>query len=151
MHKTTIFLHIDDDTNDIFLVEQEFKKAPAHLQLKSVQDGIEGKRYLEGEGEYADRRKYPLPNVILLDLKMPRFSGFDFLEWLHSSSSGDLRLIPVVVMSSSAHTGDVTRAYALGVNSYMVKPVKWGDFRERIKMLGIYWAENVETPIVEAG
>ena len=148
MRKTTIFLQVDDDPNDIFLVEREFKNAPAHLQLKSVPDGIEAKRYLEGQGEYADRRKYPMPNVILLDLKMPRFSGFDFLEWIHSTTTGDLRLIPVVVMSSSHLPQDVTRAYALGVNAYMVKPVKWEQFRERIKALGVYWADNVETPVL---
>jgi two-component system response regulator len=90
--------------------------------------------------------KYPLPNVILLDLNMPRLNGFDFLEWLRSGASGQHRFIPVVVMSSSALEEEVARAYALGVNSYMVKPVDWQKFRERIKTLGIYWAEHVEIP-----
>jgi CheY-like chemotaxis protein len=145
MKKVTTFLHVDDDPNDIYLVEREFKEVPAHLRLKSVHDGIEGKRYLVGHGEYADRKKFPVPDVILLDLKMPRFSGFDFLEWLHSGEAGDLHLIPVVVLSSSELADDVRRAYALGVNSYVVKPGKWDHFRERIKMLAVYW-DNVETP-----
>jgi CheY-like chemotaxis protein len=149
--KTTTFLQVEDDENDIFLVEQEFAAAPGHLRLKSVRDGIEARRYLLGEGQYCDRSKYPLPNVILLDLKMPRFSGFDFLEWLHSQSTGELRLIPVVVLSSSPLEEDVKRAYSLGVNSYMVKPVKWEIFRERIHTLGIYWSENVETPRIKEG
>jgi len=148
MQKVTTFLHVDDDPNDIYLVEREFKEAPAHLRLKSVHDGIEAKRYLVGQGEYADRKKYPVPNVILLDLKMPRFSGFDFLEWLHSPDAGDLHLIPVVVLSSSELPQDVKRAYALGVNSYVVKPGKWDRFRERIKTLGVYW-DNAETPQME--
>jgi CheY-like chemotaxis protein len=136
---------VEDDPNDVFLVEHEFKRAP-HLRLVHVGDGREAVRYLIGEGEYADRQKHPLPDVILLDLKMPGFSGFDFLEWLHSESPGDQRLIPVVVMSSSSLQEDVRRAYALGVNSYITKPVDWKTFRERIQLLGIFWSEHAETP-----
>ena len=77
---------VEDDPNDIFSVEREFRDAPAHLRLRAVSDGIEAMRYLTAQGEYADRDKYPLPDVILLDLKMPRFSGFDFMEWLRSKS-----------------------------------------------------------------
>ena len=144
MVKTT-FLLVEDDRNDAWMVEREFRKAP-HLRLLHVGFGREGVRYLEGKGDYADRQKHPIPNVILLDLKMPGFSGFDFLEWLHSSSPGDQRLIPVVVMSSSSLQQDVKKAYALGVNAYMCKPIDWEEFRERIKLLGIYWAEHAVTP-----
>ncbi len=145
MTTTTTFLLVEDNPNDVFLVEREFKRAP-HLRLVHVGDGRKAVRYLIGEGEYADRHKHPLPDVILLDLKMPGFSGFDFLEWLHSESPGDERLIPVVVMSSSSLQQDVKRAYALGVNSYITKPVDWETFRERIKLLGIFWSEHAETP-----
>ncbi len=150
MPNTTTFLLVEDDQNDVFLLQQQFREAPASLRLLHVSDGVEAMRYLEGQGDYADRDKFPLPDVILLDLKMPRFSGFDFLQWLHTKSSDDLHLIPVVVMSSSALPEDITRAYALGVNSYMVKPVKWNQFAERVKALGIYWSEHVETPEVAA-
>ena len=141
----TTFLLVEDDPNDVFFVEREFKRAP-HLRLLHVGDGREAVRYLTGEGGFADRQKHPLPNVILLDLKMPGFSGFDFLEWLHYNSPGDQKLIPVVVMSSSSLQEDIKRAYAFGVNSYMCKPVDWETFRERIKTLGIYWSEHAETP-----
>ena len=142
----TTFLLVEDEENDVLLMEEQFRRSPRPINFQHVPDGVEAMRYLKGEMEFEDRRKYPLPNVILLDLKMPRFSGFDFLEWLHRDSPGHLRLIPVVVMSSSNEPGDIQRAYALGANTYMLKPVQWTDFRERIHALGIYWTAHAETP-----
>jgi CheY-like chemotaxis protein len=129
MLKTTIFLQIEDDQNDAFLVAREFQKAPAHIQVRQVVDGWEAIRYLLGEGEYADRGTYPRPNVILLDLKMPGFDGFDFLEWLRSTPASGLHLIPVIVITSSDLQTDITRAYALGANAYIFKPIKWDLFK----------------------
>lgn len=145
MCKTTVFLLVEDDDHDAFFVEREFKSVPSHIKLKRVIDGMEAVQYLQGKGDYANRAKYPLPQVILLDLKMPKFTGFEFLEWLRSQSPEDVRLTPVIVMSSSNLESDVKRAYALGVNSYMVKAIDWKLFKERIKALGIYWTEHVET------
>jgi len=144
--EATTFLLIEDDPDDAFFVEREFKKAPAHLRVRHVANGDTAVRYLQGEDEYADRQKYPIPHVILLDLHMPGISGFEFLDWLHSQSPGELRLIPVVVMSSSTSQDHINQVYALGANSYMTKPINWGAFKERIKTLGIYWAEHVEKP-----
>ena len=79
---------------------------------------------------------------------MPRLSGFDFLNWLHSSSPGDLKLIPVIVMSGSGLEQDVRKAYQMGANLYMTKPVDWDQFRERMRLLGILWTEHVETPVL---
>jgi CheY-like chemotaxis protein len=142
----TTFLLVEDDPNDVLIVQQEFKRASKNIRLTTVSDGIEAKRYLEGKDEYRDRFKCPLPHVILLDLKMPRFSGFDFLEWLRSKAPDQLHFIPVVVLSSSTLPQDIVRAYALGVSSYMTKPVNWEEFRKRLHSLATYWAENVETP-----
>jgi CheY-like chemotaxis protein len=144
----SLFLHIDDDENEIFFVAREFSKAPANVTVRHVMDGLEAIRYLKGEGGYRDRSQYPLPNVILLDLKMPGFDGFDFLEWIRSKADGNLRLTPVVVLSVSALREDVERAYALGANSYILKPLEWSEFAERMRMLGIYWAAHVEKPEV---
>src|SRR5258706_373781 len=130
--KTTIFLMVEDDQNDVILVEQEFKSAPKNIQLRVVHDGSQAMQYLEGQGKYYDRGHYPMPDVILLDLKLPRLNGFGFLEWLRNKSSGDLKLIPVVVFSYCASREEIKRAYVLGVNSYLVKPVKWEEFRERL-------------------
>jgi CheY-like chemotaxis protein len=118
MVKTTTFLLVEDDPHDVLLVERAFKETPPHLRLCRAADGCEAVRYLKGEGAYGDRQKYPLPDVILLDLKMPRFNGFEFLAWLRSESPDHQRLLPVIVMSSSALQQDITRAYALGISAY---------------------------------
>src|SRR5438445_2468944 len=98
--ETTTFLLVEDDLNDVLMVEMEFKRAPVQIRLVSVNDGDEAMRYLEGQGDYRDRRKYPMPDVVLLDLKMRRVGGFQFLQWLRSGSPRQHRFIPVVVMSS---------------------------------------------------
>ena len=144
--EVTVFLLVEDEENDIFLVRREFKDAPGNLRLEAVPDGVEAMRYLVGQGDYADRSIFPLPHVILLDLKMPRVNGFEFLAWVRACAPHSVRTIPVVVMSSSGESVDVTRAYSLGVNSYMIKPIDWETFRERIRVLGIYWADHVEKP-----
>jgi CheY-like chemotaxis protein len=140
------FLLVEDDPNDVVMLEMEFRRVPAHIRMMAVGDGKEAMQYLEGDGKFRDEEKYPVPDVVLLDLKMPRINGFEFLQWLRSESPAHLRFIPVVVMSSSALREDVDRAYALGANSYLVKPVQWKLFQKRIQALGIYWAEHVEKP-----
>jgi len=146
IRKPCTFLLVEDDPNDVLFVQQEFKRTAKQIRLNIVSDGIEAMRYLEGKDVYKDRQKHPLPHVILLDLKMPRFSGFDFLEWLRFKGPDQLHFIPVVVLSSSNMPQDVGRAYALGVNSFLVKPVNWEDFQHRLQILAQYWAEHVETP-----
>lgn len=144
MAETTHFLLVEDDANDVLMLKMEFDRTSLPIRLEVVDDGREAIRYLEGAGQYSDRDRYPVPNVVLLDLKMPRINGFEFLEWLRSKGPREHRFIPVVMMSSSALKEDVDRAYALGVNSYLVKPVSWALFQERIKAIGIYWAEHVQ-------
>jgi len=141
---TKVFLLVEDDPNDVMLVEFEFKKMP-HLLLRVVRDGQEAIDYLLGKNAYCDRTEHPIPDVILLDIKMPRLSGLQFLQWLHRQKSNHLRLIPVIVMSSSDHPKDVEKAYALGANLYMTKPVDWPLFRERMRLVGALWAEHAET------
>jgi CheY-like chemotaxis protein len=143
-----MFLLAEDNAHDAYFVEHEFANASKHLQLRKVRDGAEAVEYLEGKGPYADRHQFPVPDVILLDLKMPRLDGYDFLKWLRNDAPGDMRLIPVIVMSSSNNQSDVTRSYGLGANSYVVKPVGWHAFQKCIKELGIYWSEHSETPNV---
>jgi CheY-like chemotaxis protein len=140
----TTFLLVEDDPNDVLMLEMEFRRAPLRIRLIAVEDGGEAINYLQGAGPYEDRGKYPIPDVILLDLKMPRINGFEFLKWLRSRNNKHHRFIPVVVMSSSAMREDVDRAYALGANSYLVKPVEWNLFQARVQALGIYWAVHVE-------
>src|SRR6266567_8392292 len=133
----TMFLVAEDDPHDAHSIELQFKNAPSNLQLRHVYDGAEAMEYMEGKGQYADRAKYPMPDVVLLDLKMPRVDGYDFLNWLRNKAPEKMRLIPVIVMSSSAEESDINNCYKLGANSYVVKPIGWAKFQERIKELGI--------------
>lgn len=148
MNKNTILLLVEDDPNDVLLVQNEFKDDLAHVRIQHVGDGREAVHYLKGEGRFKKREAHPLPNVILLDLKMPGFDGFDFLKWLHYEADSALRVIPVIVISSSVLERDIKLAYALGANSYMCKPADWDKFKERIRILGIYWTAHAETPVV---
>ena len=146
MSETKTILVVEDEPRDVELVEREFQQAPAGINLQVARDGVEAMQYVAGEEKYADRAKHPLPDVILLDIKMPRMDGFDFLLWLRSRAPAQQRWIPAVIMSSSGLPEDVEHAYLLGANSYIIKPVYWHVFRERIKALGIHWAAQGETP-----
>ena len=150
MREPCNFLLVEDNADDVVLVEYAFKEAGAPHRLHAVGDGQQAMDYMMGKGAYADRKEYPLPSVILLDIKMPRVSGFEFLEWLHREAPEDLRLIPVIVMSSSNDERDVKKAYQLGANCYLIKPIPWSEFKEQLKALNIFWGEYVQTPTVKA-
>ena len=146
MENPTVFLLVEDDEHDAFFVQREFTKAPHNIMLKRVRDGQEAIDYVSGADRFADRQEFPVPNVVLLDLKMPRINGFDFLQWLRKTAPDTLRTIPVIVMSSSDLSKDVERAYHLGANSYLVKPIEWKKFRDLITQLGVYWTQHALTP-----
>jgi CheY-like chemotaxis protein len=146
MNATKTFLHVEDDPHDVELVENALKQLSVRINLQSVRDGVFAKHYMEGRGKYADRESHPLPDVIILDLKMPRLDGFEFLAWLRTQSPATQRLTPVVVMSSSAIIEDVQRAYTLGANSYLVKPVNAAKFDQCVNTLAAYWTLHAKTP-----
>lgn len=129
--QTHLVLSADDDENAHVLLNRAFIKAGVKFALASVNDGHEVIRYLSGEGEFADREKYPLPHLLLLDLKMPKVSGFEVLEYLNKQPPAT-RTFPVIVFSSSDHDNDVKRAHELGCHSYVVKP---GSFQDLIDLL----------------
>jgi CheY-like chemotaxis protein len=130
-------LHVDDDADDLLLFEHACRKAGLSCQLHAVSDGEEAITYLQGANHFSDRQKYPLPSLILLDLKMPRVNGFDVLAWLRQEEK--CRLLPVIVLSSSNHEADVKRAYSLGANSYLVKPVAFDSLVELVQAIERYW------------
>jgi|SRR6266487_6681039 len=132
----TILL-VEDDSNDVLLMQRAFRKANLTHPVQVARDGQEAIEYLNHQGNFADESRYPLPTLMLLDLKMPRKDGFETLEWLRHQPV--LKRIVVVVMSSSSEIGDINRAYELGANSYLVKP---GDFQtlvDRVSLLASYW------------
>jgi CheY-like chemotaxis protein len=129
----TTILHVEDDPNDTLLLEHACKKAGLVFDLQAVSDGDQAIAYLRGANNFSDRDKHPLPKLILLDLKMPRLSGFDVLAWLRSDEG--FRSVPVVVLTSSNHDADVKRAFDLGAKSYLVKPVGFEALVELVKTL----------------
>ena len=114
-------LLVEDDLNDIFLVKRAFKIAQIPTPLQVVTDGQEAISYLRGDGKYTDRKTYPLPHLIVMDIKMPRKTGFEVLEWVKGNSK-PLRRIPVVIVSSSDNPSDINRAYELGANATWLSP-----------------------------
>lgn len=146
MMKTNLILIVEDDGNDVLLIKRAFKKAQTMNPLEVVTDGEEAINYLKGEGKYNDRIQYPIPILILLDLKLPLKSGFEVLEWLKKQEG--LKRIPVVILTSSSESRDINQAYDLGANTYLVKPVYFEDLIEMFKTIDIYWLILNEKPEV---
>lgn len=129
----TTILHVEDDPNDTLLLQHACRKAGIVFDLQAVSDGDQAIAYLRGTEDFSDRNKYPMPQLILLDLKMPRVSGFDVLAWLRADDH--FKKLPVVVLTSSNHDADIKRAYDLGAKSYLVKPVGFEALVELVKTL----------------
>jgi len=124
-------IHLAEDReDDIVLVQKTFAKARIPNPLFLVRDGEEAINYLAGSGPFCNRTQYPLPALVLLDLKMPRVDGFQVLQWLKIQPT--LNAIRVVVLTSSDDIHDVSRAYQLGANSFLVKPL---DFRNAVALV----------------
>lgn len=130
-------LLVEDNENDVLLVQRAFRKAEIRHPLVVLRDGDAAVEYLGGAGPYADRIRYPLPAVMLLDLKLPRRSGHEVLGWLRMQPG--LRRLPVVILSSSRDLGDVGRAYDGFANSYLVKPVHADQLSALVRDVERYW------------
>ena len=130
-------LHIEDDQNDVLLFQHACQKCGATCSVQVVADGDEAVAYLSGTGKYHDRARFPYPQLVLLDLKMPRLNGIEALTWIRKNEK--LKHVPVVVLSSSNHGVDIRRAYDAGANSYLVKPVDFNALVEIAKLLATYW------------
>ena len=144
MSRAFTILHIEDDPNDILLVERAMKKSNSGAQLRAVSDGDMAVTYLKGEGDFAKRELFPLPDLLLLDLKMPRKSGLEVLAWIRKEDP--FKLTPVVIFTSSKHDQDINKAYDLGANSYLVKPVGFDALLETIKQIQFYWGTLNQGP-----
>jgi CheY-like chemotaxis protein len=120
MNEGQIILLADDSEMDIFLMREAFKKGQCSNPLQEVHNGEEAIAYLKGDGTCSDRNKFPLPAVMLLDLNMPKKNGFDVLAWVRAEPL--LKRLAIVMLTASARTEDVERAFDLGATSYLVKP-----------------------------
>ncbi|HWH68998.1 MAG TPA: response regulator [Candidatus Sulfotelmatobacter sp.] len=132
-----VVLHVDDDPNDTELLRAATRKAEVPFLLHNVEDGDQAMAYLNSQGTYANRERYRVPSLVLLDLKMPRATGFEILKWIRSHPQ--FGQIPVVVLSGSELQDDINHAYAVGANSYLIKPLGFDALVNLVKDLNAVW------------
>ena len=131
----TIML-VEDDDGHRLLIRENLRAGGVVNDLIEMPDGQQALDYLTRRGRYQDRTKSPRPGLILLDIKMPKADGFAVLKAIKSDP--ELRLIPVLMLTSTDDQLEVNRCYTLGANSYVVKPVRYEEFQDRIRALGLY-------------
>jgi CheY-like chemotaxis protein len=142
-NEPTILL-VEDDSNDLLLIQRAFQKAGLQHRLKIVRDGDQAIAYLSGQGPYGNRQRFPLPFLVLLDLRMPGTDGFGVLQWARAEP--ELKRLLIVVFTSSDLQSDIDRAYEAGANSYLIKPVEFDQMVHLIQRFEIYWTEINRTP-----
>ncbi len=145
--KTTdkVILLVEDNPDDQELALLAFKEANIPSKIIACNDGEEALDYLFATGPYADRDARILPEVMLLDLKLPKVDGFEVLKRVREDSR--TKLLPVVVLTTSSEQKDLVESYQLGTNSYIRKPVDFGKFIEFAQQFGLYWLALNESPI----
>jgi len=143
MSKSIDILLVEDDPADALLALTVFRAMGIAERCAVANDGEDAMDFLRSRGRFAERVP-GLPGLILLDLKMPRVNGFDFLHQIKADDG--LRLIPVIALTSSREERDIERAYDLGVNGYVVKGIDFGDYRATLQSLAQYWASVNERP-----
>jgi CheY-like chemotaxis protein len=139
----------EDREDDVILVREGFTRAGLNKPISVVRTGNEAIQYLGGRGKCADREKFPMPDLLLLDLKMPGVDGFEVLEWIRSQPEISIR--KVVVLASSADVIDVNKAFALGANSFVVKPMDFKAYVTLGRMAAKFWFELSRAPSASYG
>ena len=132
-----VILLAEDDENQVLLTRRAFQQAGLLNPIIAVEDGDQVIAYLKGEGKYANREEFPLPTLLLLDLKMPNRNGFEVLSWIRRQST--FSSLRVVVLTTSDRVLDVNRAYQLGANSFLTKPIDFRDFVQLTVAIRGYW------------
>ncbi len=133
----SIVLYVEDEEMDRFLMERAFVKSGLGAALRTVNDGQAAIDYLSGTEKFADRDRYPLPAMVLLDLNLPEVDGFEVLQWIRAHPT--FRVLPVVIFSSSEREEDQVRARLLGANEFLKKPGSGLAFRDVIEKLSEQW------------
>lgn len=146
MREARVFLLVEDDPNDSRLLQRAFSHGNLLNPLHVVGSGEEAIEYLGGSGRYRNREEFPLPSVVLLDLKLPGIDGFEVLRWIRSQP--ELRALRVLVLTSSDSIHDVNQAYKLGANSFLVKPMDLDHLCRMTEALQGYWVWMDKEPEV---
>ncbi|PTY08635.1 two-component system response regulator [Opitutaceae bacterium EW11] len=142
-HEHPILL-VEDNSDDVFFLRRALKTKGINAPVEVASDGRAAMAYLGGSGKFADRTKHPLPRLVLLDLQLPYFTGLQVLGWIREQAA--LKRLPVVIFSSSSQARDIDSAYALGANSYLVKPTDVAELGRIIEAIRIYWLETNHGP-----
>ena len=137
-------LLVEDNRDDIDLTMRALRQHNIANDVVVVQDGAEALDFLFGEGRHADRDATRQPQLILLDINLPKLSGLEVLKRLRSDVR--TRLLPVVMLTTSKQDQDIVESYTIGANSYVRKPVNFGEFTEAVRQLGLYWLMLNESP-----
>lgn len=138
-------LLVEDDPSDARLIQRAFDKAGIGSFISRLSNGDDAVAYLRGDVPYSNRVLHPIPDLVLLDIKLPRRSGFEVLHWIRAQKSG-LGRTPVIMLTSSQHSIDVNRAYDLGVNSYLVKPDNSRELQSLAEEFRQYWMDMNQFP-----
>jgi CheY-like chemotaxis protein len=131
-------LVVEDNPQEVILLQRAFKNTRMDIAVHFVVNGEEAIDYLSGVEQFRDRVRFPEPDLVIMDLKMPRKGGFEVLEWFRNLQEG--ALIPVIVLTASNREADVQRAYTLGASSYFIKPTGFDEFRDMVKIFYTYWS-----------
>ena len=142
--RVPIILLAEDNESDVLLLKRAFDQAGVQVLLHAVHEGAQAIAYLSGEGKYEHRAEFPLPDLLLLDLKMPLANGFEVIQWVRAQPR--LSALRIVVLTTSDQVADIDRAHRLGANSFLVKPVSFSEFRETVQTLCHYWLSLSQTP-----
>ena len=129
-------LQVEDDPNDVFLFQYALKKAGVTNPVHVAEDGQQAIDYLKGTGEFADRAAFPLPSLVLLDLKLPYVMGLDVLRWIRSQR---VESIAVIILSASAERTDISEAYKLGANAFLTKPSEASQLESIARSINDFW------------
>src|SRR5579859_2394001 len=145
---TSCILQVEDEANDVFLLQRAFVEEGIQCPVKVATDGQMAIDYLAGNGPFANRSKFPLPSLMLLDLKLPRRSGREVLEWVRAQPG--LRRLVVIVFTGAQYVGDIGLAYDLGANSFIIKPQDFSHYSRIARLLKDWWLQlNQFAPLTE--
>jgi len=134
----------EDSADDVFLIRSAFKKNGFQDPIYVVSNGEQVLKYLKAEGPYADRKEYPVPHLLLLDLNMPRLNGFEVLSWIRGRQ--EWMCLPVIVLTTSFYGPEIKRAYDLGANSFITKPPEFSHLVASLKEVGEHWLRRAILP-----
>lgn len=145
MERPAQILLVEDNNMDVVLTLDAFREVRLKNKINVARNGGEALDYLFGRGKFSDRDEYPMPGLILLDLKMPGIDGFEVLRQIKGADM--LKRIPVIILTSSKEEGDRALSYDIGANSYLLKPVSFDGFTDVVKKIDDYWFSlNINAP-----